>query len=852
MWKRTFDIAASFAGLVISSPLYLLLGLVIKLDSRGPILYKQLRVGRDKRLFTIYKFRTMVPTAESNGLQVTRTGDARITRVGRWLRALKLDELPQLWNVLKGDMSLVGPRPEVPKYVEHYSDREQMVLSVRPGLTDLASIYYRDESSLLPASDTEEFYVNHILHEKLKLNLFYINNRSGWLDVKIVLCTALVSFFPALTGKWMRASLHTGFFSHLFRSFLYRLRKVDRAMQGRWRLLVKIGLDAGLVAACYYLAYLIRFEGQIGPADWVGFKMTTPLLLVITIGVFYYSKLYRGLWEYAGMKDLFGLISVHTLAWALFTTSVIFLRTYWVPRSVLIIYWLLALLTLGGVRVLYRNYRRQATQEAASRRRVLIVGAGAAGEMVLRQMCDYPQYGYHPVGLVDDNSHLRDVRIHGVPVLGNQEALPRLVREKDAHEVIIAIPSATAEQMRRIVTKCEQVNVKVKKVPGPRELMDGQYHLSRLREVRIEDLLDREPVAVNQRQIASLLTGEFVLVTGAGGSIGQELCKQIAQFHPAHLVLLDRSENSLFYLENDLKQAVPGLSFSTVVGDVTDVNKCAQVFQHFNPKIIFHAAAHKHVPLMESNPEEAIKNNLFGTMTVADLAERYGAKSFVLISTDKAVAPTSIMGISKRLAELLIQACYRRNGKQTRFSTVRFGNVLGSNGSVLTLFEKQIARGGPVTITDPEMTRYFMTISEAVSLILYASTMATGGETFVLDMGEPIKVVDLARHYIVLSGYDPELQIPLQVVGRRPGEKLHETLWNEDETPEPTACKKIYMAKANGIDADVMLEKLRGIVRFAERMDRDSMYAAIDEILNGSRDGRVRSVPQQSIYETLA
>jgi FlaA1/EpsC-like NDP-sugar epimerase/lipopolysaccharide/colanic/teichoic acid biosynthesis glycosyltransferase len=831
MSKRLFDLVVSFIGLVVSSPFLLLCAILIKLDSEGSVFFKQIRLGKGKKLFAIYKFRTMRFDENSNGVQVTSIKDRRITKSGRWLRKFKLDELPQLWNVLKGDMSLVGPRPEVPKYAKHYNHREQAVFSVRPGITDLASIYYRDEAELLPSKNTEKFYVSHILHEKLKLNLSYIYNRSFSFDLKILFCTVLIAFFPTFTGKWLRASLTTGFLQQLFNSILLRIHHVDRAIHVSKRIVYKVVVDSSIILVSYYLAFLIRFDGKLPYLDWLGFLKTAPILVLISIAVFYLSKLYRGLWQYASIKELFGLISIHTLAWASFISSLIFIKVYWVPRSVLIVYWLLALTSLGGVRILYRVFCLHSGNLIPNKRRVIVVGAGDAGEMILRQMRNYPQYGYLPVSLVDDNPELQDVRIHGVPVLGNQEDIPQIVLEKDIHEVIVAIPSASATQMRNIVSKCERAGVKVKTVPGPREIIDGDYHLSQLREVRIEDLLEREPLPINQRQIASLLTGEFVLVTGAGGSIGQELCKQIAQNNPAHLILLDRSENSLFYLENDLKNNGCHVSFSTVVGDITDIKKCEQVFQSFNPKIIFHAAAHKHVPLMEMNPEEAITNNLTGTMNIAHLCKKYHAKHFVLISTDKAVAPTSIMGASKRLAELLIQSLHNHNNYETKFITVRFGNVLGSNGSVVTVFQKQIAQGGPVTITDPEMTRYFMTISEAVSLILYASTLGEGGEIFILDMGQPIKIIDIAKHLITLSGYDPDKQIPLQIVGKRPGEKLHENLWNADESPQPTQCKKIFMTRSNGLDSARLFRQLKAISHFAEKMDREKMYKSIQDLL---------------------
>ncbi|MFQ5709795.1 MAG: SDR family NAD(P)-dependent oxidoreductase [bacterium] len=831
MQKRSFDILVSFVGLVLTLPFFLILGILIKCDSRGPVFFKQIRVGKNKKPFTIFKFRTMVASPQFNGLQVTPEQDSRITSVGKWLRKFKLDELPQLWNVLKGDMSMVGPRPEVPKYVAYYDERERLVFNVRPGVTDLASIYYRDEGELLPPKNTEEFYVQRILPEKLRLNLNYMYNRGFWFDLKILVCTILISFLPAFSGKWMRTSQQTSFAKQLANSFSIRLQKLDATIRGYHRWLLKVLIDMTIIATAYYLAFLIRFDGHLSQTDWHGFLRTVPILVLSSILLFNISKIYQGLWKYASIKELVRLVSIHSIAWSAFIFSIVVTRSYWVPRSVLVIYWSLALLFLGGIRMAYRILYRQPGRRIAARKRVLVVGAGNSGEMIVRQMINNPHYGYVPIAFVDDKRELKGGRIHGVPVLGSQSDIAQIVFEKDIHEIIIAIPSATAAQIRQIVSRCERTGVKLKTIPGPREIINGDYHLKSLREVNIEDLLHREPLEIDQRRITSLITGEFVLVTGAGGSIGQELCKQISQFDPAHLILLDRSENSLFYLENDLRNENFNLSFSTVVGDVTDVNKCNEVFQAYNPRIVFHAAAHKHVPLMELNPEEAIKNNVGGTMNMAYLSKKYGVKNFVLISTDKAVAPTSIMGASKRLAEFFVQALSKEKNRATKFSTVRFGNVLGSNGSVMTLFQKQIAKGGPVTITDPEMTRYFMTISEAVSLILYASTLGAGGEIFILDMGEPIKVVDMAKHFITLSGYEPDQEIPIQYVGRRPGEKLHEALWNQDEFPRPTACKKIYMTDCNGINPADVIARLNRIIAMAEKMDRANMFKCIGSLL---------------------
>lgn len=440
---------------------------------------------------------------------------------------------------------------------------------------------------------------------------------------------------------------------------------LTRSLRGSRRRILKFAVDAFLVALAYYLAYSIRFEGQIPTVEIIHFFQSVLLLVVMVTLCFYGTKLYKGLWEYSSIKDLLSLLIAHSVSWAGFITSTYLLRIHGIPRSVLVIYWLLALIFLGGVRFSYRLFREAIGIPVTNGKRVLVVGAGDAGEMIIRQMKSNRKLGYYPVGIADDDPDKRRVSIHGVPVLGRTEDIPKVVKERQAEEIIIATPSAKASQMRRIVEMCEQAGVEFKTVPGPREIMDGSVSLNQLRKVHIEDLLEREPVRTDAKKMAAFLQGQVVMVTGAGGSIGQELCRQILRFAPRHLVLYDHAENSLFYLEHELHTFAKN-NFSTVVGDVTDVAKTSRVLEEYKPAIIFHAAAHKHVHLMELNPEEAIKNNLKGTMNMAYLSKTHGVEKFVLISTDKAVAPTSVMGASKRLAEIFVSYC-AENGS-TNFS----------------------------------------------------------------------------------------------------------------------------------------------------------------------------------------
>lgn len=590
----------------------------------------------------------------------------------------------------------------------------------------------------------------------------------------------------------------------------------------------KVLLDMSVIALTYLLAYVIRFEGNIPSAELTAYFHSIPILLILTLTLFFGFGLYKGLYQYAGIKDLVLLFSAHTVAWAAYVSIIYMMRVQWTPRSVLSIYWLLGFIAMAGVRFSFRLLKELMSFSQEGKRRVLIVGAGSAGEMMLRQIKIDNTLGYYPVGIVDDDPNKRHVSIHGIPVLGTTRDIPDLVEQKNIEQIIIATPSAKAREMRKIVTYCETTGVDFKTVPGPRELMNGNVTINQLRDLTMEDLLGRDPVNSDGERVAEMIRGRVVMVTGAGGSVGQALCWQIMEYEPEKLVMFDHSENSLFYLSSDLLTRWAG-GFATVVGSVCDPAKVDRVMSEFKPAMVFHAAAHKHVPLMEMNPEEAIKNNLKGTMTLADASQMHKVRTFVLISTDKAVEPTSVMGASKRLAELYVQGANREN--KTTFTIVRLGNVLGSNGSVVTLFQKQIAKGGPITVTDPGMTRYFMTIPEAVVLILQASILGKGGETYVLDMGEPVKVVDMARHLISLSGFEPDQDIAIEFTGKRPGEKMYEILWDKNEQPIRTEYEKILVANSNGHDYWYMMQQLDEILKLAETMQRERMFAKMKELI---------------------
>lgn len=604
--------------------------------------------------------------------------------------------------------------------------------------------------------------------------------------------------------------------------------------------------DLLLLPIAAYLSFVIRLETFDLGAFWTGCLFFCALTLIITPMIFRRAGVYSRYWRYASVDELILLSSSVTLtalvvgAIALVVSEVSHLVT--VPRSVPVVFLFLALGATAGPRMFTRLLwradvlRRKGTGEIKSGvTRILIMGAGSAGSMMIRELRENPQLNMEVVGFVDDDPLKLDVRIHGVPVLGSHHEIPRLVMEHNITQVIIAMPTAPGKTIRKIVELCERVGVQTKSMPGIYELLDGKVHVNQLRDVQIEDLLRRKPVRTDIAAVASLLKGRRVLVTGGGGSIGSELCRQVLRCEPAELIILGHGENSVFVIENELRKLLPaGTKLSSVIADIRFAERIQAVFERFNPEIVFHAAAHKHVPLMEANPAEAITNNVLGTRNLLNAALLTDVQHFVMISTDKAVNPTSVMGASKRVAELLVHQAARRSGRP--FVAVRFGNVLGSRGSVVLTFKQQIAAGGPVTVTHPDMVRFFMTIPEAVQLVLQAATIGKGGEVFTLDMGEPVKIVDLARDMIELSGLEVGRDIDIVFNGMRPGEKLYEELFIAGEDYERTFHEKIFIAcNAARLVPNALNEHIRVLDLAAQREDNAMILRTLQALIPSFR-----------------
>ena len=541
-------------------------------------------------------------------------------------------------------------------------------------------------------------------------------------------------------------------------------------------------------------------------------------MLIHTVS-FKLFKCYSSLWRYAGEEELVSILS----ACLVYVIPVyIAHRLIGIDYSILfyIVSTILIIGYTGGLRLVYRTGRRFKTRMVVSQdsQRVLVVGAGSAGQMIINELKENPQLKKVPVGIIDDDINKIGRRIHNVKILGNTLQVKEIVEKENVDEIILAMANVDKARKSEIINICKETKCKLKTIPGIYEIIDGKVDIKKIRDVDIEDLLGREPIKVNMEEMSGYIEERTVLVTGGGGSIGSELCRQIASFNPKHLIIVDNYENNAYAIQQELIRRYEGkLNLSTIIASIREYKRMDEIFNEYKPDVVFHAAAHKHVPLMENSPSEAIKNNIFGTLNVARLADAYKVKRMVLISTDKAVNPTNIMGATKRAAEMIIQTINKNS--ETEFVAVRFGNVLGSNGSVIPLFKKQIAEGGPVTITHPDIIRYFMTIPEAVQLVLQAGAMAKGGEIFILDMGEPVKIVDLANNLIRLSGFEPGVDIKIEYSGLRPGEKLYEELLMSEEGLTKTANSKIFIGKPVEFDSKKVMYHLEMLKKIVDNED---------------------------------
>ena len=578
--------------------------------------------------------------------------------------------------------------------------------------------------------------------------------------------------------------------------------------------------DLLAVFAASILALLVRFDFHIMnvPSEYLDeVWRTIPYMAIVTLVIFWFLRLYSSLWSYAGALEMMYVVSACVLD-AITNAALILVRNWGdmfpVPRSFYVLYGIFLFILVMGCRYSYRGLRvlRNMHRAGVYRRNVLVIGAGDAGNQIIKEISNSRYVRKKVVGVIDDDRNKIGNYIHGAKVVGDRNDILAKVQELHVHEIIIAMPSANQKQIKEILDICKDTGCTLKRLPGIYQLVNGDVSVSKLKDVDVNDLLGRDPVSVDLQSIMDYVSGKVVMVTGGGGSIGSELCRQIAAHKPKLLIIVDIYENTTYDVQNELKVKFPELNLVVLIASVRNTNRMNWIFEHYKPEIIYHAAAHKHVPLMEDSPNEAIKNNVLGTWKIVQAADRYGVKKFVMISSDKAVNPTNIMGASKRICEMIIQTYNRRS--KTDFVAVRFGNVLGSNGSVIPLFQKQIERGGPVTVTHPDIVRYFMTIPEAVSLVLQAGAYAKGGEIFVLDMGEPIKILDLAKNLILLSGHKPDEDIHIVFTGLRPGEKLYEEMLMDEEGLQDTANKLIHIGKPIELDEAKFMQQLEDLKEY--------------------------------------
>ena len=598
-----------------------------------------------------------------------------------------------------------------------------------------------------------------------------------------------------------------------------------------------LDIISAIIAAL--VSIYLRFDGNLIPQNYLSMLVgQLPFFVMITIASFFLFKLYSRVWRYAGSSELLAIVGaniVGAICW--FILSVLIEAV--LPRSIYILTALVLIFFVGGTRLALRVYsyltsKPRYIQKVQKMNKVLVIGAGDAGAMLAREIERYHSGKRKIIGFIDDDKDKQGKTMLGLRVLGSRYDIEQVAADTYANEIIIAMPSVKGKEIKEIINICKNTSCKLTILPGVYEIIEGTVSVNQLRPVEVEDLLGRDPVKLDTQNVSEYITGKVVLITGAGGSIGSEICRQVAKMQPQKMLLLGKGENSIYEISQELSIGYPQLRKVPIIADIRDEDRIQGIMDYFHPQVVFHAAAHKHVPLMEHQPMEAVRNNVLGTKVVAEAASKNGVETFVMISTDKAVNPTSVMGCTKRVAEMFVQSM--NSISKTRFVAVRFGNVLGSRGSVIPLFKKQIAKGGPVTVTHPEMKRYFMTITEASQLVLQAGSMAEGGEVFVLDMGEPVKIYDLAKDLITLSGMIPEVDIEIKFTGLRPGEKLFEELLSAEDGTEATQHKKIFTARIKCVDKAKLDYQIR---RLLEQTTGDDVVEVLKETVPTYRPNRI-------------
>ena len=608
--------------------------------------------------------------------------------------------------------------------------------------------------------------------------------------------------------------------------------------EGKVKALFLMSLDILIIVNSYILAFIIRFNFDFIMDKRNELILFLPVIVIIYLIMLSIFKMYKSIWTIVGIDEVaFGLIACLIATGIILITSTIISSIYYIDYITVLLAGLFIMIFTIGIRVSFRIYRRMISHgrvllnssNISNLEKILIIGAGSCGQLIIEEIRKQNPIKQKVIGVIDDNPSKIGTYLRGIKILGNRNKIIEISEEKNVDLILIAMPSVDGKTKKEIIEICQSTRAKVKIIPGMYELIGGKVSLNRMRDIDLRDLLGREEVILDKKGIKDYIENKVIMVTGGGGSIGSELCRQIAKFSPKLLLILDIYENNAYELENEIISNFKNLKEKVLIASVREEKRLENIFNEYKPQVIFHAAAHKHVPLMERNPEEAIKNNVIGTLNVAECAHKYGAERFVLISTDKAVNPTNVMGASKRMCEMIIQAIDKNSN--TEFVAVRFGNVLGSNGSVIPLFKKQIAKGGPVTLTHKKITRYFMLIPEAAQLVLQAGAYAKGGEIFVLDMGNPVLIYDLAKDLIKLSGFEPEVDIKIEITGLRPGEKLYEELLMDEEGLRKTSHEKIFIAKPGEYDFEMLKLGVNALKKIADLGDVETLKTALQFIV---------------------
>ncbi|MCF8002419.1 MAG: polysaccharide biosynthesis protein [Halanaerobiales bacterium] len=586
-------------------------------------------------------------------------------------------------------------------------------------------------------------------------------------------------------------------------------------------------IDIFLINLALLFSYILRFDRNFLSHLEYEFFIAITIFGLIAL---YITNMYNKIWHYASIAELKAIMKTSLIINAFFIVYLYFFMISF-SRSVVIINLVLDVFALGGTRFLLRLLKGYYMKNKSNKpqKNILVVGAGDAGDLLIREYQKHPELGKNIIGVIDDDKSKHGLEIHGIKVLGERNIIPDVIDEYDVEEVVIAIPSAKGKEIKDIYNLSKKEDVKVKTVPSIHEIIDGQFNVNQVREVQVEDLLKREQVNLIEDEISGYLSNKIIFITGGAGSIGSELCRQSAKFKPEKIIIFDINENDSYFLKRELNENFPNLDTEVEIGSIRDRKKVFNSISKHKPNVIFHAAAHKHVPLMENNPEEAVKNNIFGTKNLIEAADQNQVKRFILISTDKAVNPTNVMGATKRVAEMFVQSYSKKSN--TKYMAVRFGNVLGSKGSVIPIFKKQIKNGGPITVTHPKVRRYFMTIPEAAQLVIQSGAIGNGGEVFILDMGEPIKIIELARDLIKLSGYQEGVDINIEITGLRPGEKMYEEILLDTEDDISTKHEKIYISNLNCLEENEFIENINNLEVLADQTDKKNIIKVLKNIV---------------------